>query len=203
MIKNIVFDMGEVLVHFSSHRIVEHLDITEEDKELIIQNVFKSKYWALTDFCISHKEAFEYMKGNLPERLHKIALDCAINWYRPEYLMPRMLDIVKELKDLGYHLYLLSNAGTNQELYWSQMPYKQYFDGKLISAEEKTWKPCPEIFQKFFKKFDLAPEECLFIDDLKENIASGLLLGMDGIVFKNPEDLRIELNKFGVKIKHD
>lgn len=195
--------MGQVLVDFSSHRIVENRGLSEEDKELIIKYVFKSKYWPLTDFCISHEEAFEYMKKDLPERLHKIALDCAINWYRPEFMIPGMLDVVKELKEMGYNLYLLSNAGLNQELYWSQMPHKQYFEGKLISAEEKVWKPCPEIFDIFFKRFNLKPEECLFVDDLKENVGAAFLRGMDGIVFKNSEDLRIELNKFGVNIKHD
>lgn len=195
--------MGEVLVHFSSTRILEDLDISKEDKELIRKYVFKSKYWALTDFCMTHVEAFQYMKKDLPERLHEIALDKAINWYRPEFLVEGMLDVVKELKENGYKLYLLSNAGTNQESFWSQMPYKKYFEGKLISADEKTWKPCPEIYKKFFAKFDLKPEECLFIDDLKENLGAAFMLGMDGIVFRGAEDLRKELSKLGVKVKHD
>lgn len=201
MIKNIVFDMGGVLVQFKSKDLVKDLPISEEDKDLIVKYVFDSKYWALTDFGMPHVEAFEYMKKDLPKRLHEIALDRALNWYKPEFLVEGMTELVKEIKDLGYNIYLLSNAGTNQESFWSKMPCKQYFDGKLISADVKLWKPRPEIYQKFFDKFNLKPEECLFIDDLKDNVGTALLNGMDGIVFKNPKDLRVDLNKFGIKVK--
>ena len=95
-----------------------------------------------------------------------------------------MADLARELKALGYPLYLLSNAGTNQKDYWPLIPGSECFDGRLISADVRLLKPEPEIYRLLYETFSLKPEECFFIDDAPGNIEGAFETGMPGFVFR-------------------
>ena len=68
------------------------------------------------------------------------------------------------------------------------MPGAEYFDGMLISAEEKLVKPDPAIYERLFSRFHLRPEECFFIDDLPANIEAARRCGMDGYCFTDGDE---------------
>ena len=109
------------------------------------------------------------------------------------------VQILKELKEKGYRLYAISNW--NAELYQQTIddyPFLQWFDGKLISGEEKLIKPGEKIFQLLLQRFQINPSQALFIDDNKENITTAKKLGISSIQFTNAEALRKELTTQGI-----
>lgn len=98
--------------------------------------------------------------------------------------IPQTVRFIDELKETDAHIYLLSNASTYFAEWFSDSDVLKKFDGIVFSAPLKMAKPEPGIYRYLFETFQLVPEECFFIDDLKENIEAGRSLGMDGIIFK-------------------
>ena len=120
--------------------------------------------------------------------------------YMPPF--PETCELIKELKQNGYNIYLLSNATPRFFDRYLEVPAFKYFDGFFISALYKMLKPNREIYEAFCNKFSLKPEECFFIDDLAANIEGAKKFGMQGFVFEAPDTtkLRTALKEAGVNI---
>lgn len=204
MIRNIVFDMGNVLIHWCPAVFAERLGVPEEDRPLLIREVFDSVEWVQLDRgSISMEEGVAAMCGRLPERLHGVARELAVNWWK-DCLMPveGMEDLIRELKGLGYGVYLLSNAKEDLPDYFNRIPGSQYFDGKIVSADWKLLKPQHEIYEALFREYGLPPVTCFFIDDLSVNIEGARNVGMPGAVFDGDMDaLRRALRAAGVPVR--
>ena len=172
------------------------------NRELLYREIYQSLEWARMDRgSLTDREAAESMCSRLPERLHSQVHRLVDQWDRPILPVEGMAELIKELKQAGYGIYLLSNASHRQHSYWERVPGKEYFDGTLISADEKLVKPQPEIYERLFVKFSLKPEECLFIDDSIMNIEGAYCCGMPGIVFHNdPEELRRKMKELGIRL---
>ena len=201
MIRNIVFDMGQVLVRFDPEYFIDREGITDpEDRKLIINELFLSVEWAQMDSGIlTEKTAEPTILQRFPERLHESVRQLLYNWVYPREPIPGMEDIVKKLKEAGYGIYLLSNASVAQHDYWPQIPVSRYFDGKLISCDVRTVKPCTRIYELFTVKFGLNPEECIFIDDSTANVAAAIACGWQGIVFHGDADeLKRKMSEKGI-----
>ena len=184
MIENIVFDMGNVLVLFDPELFMDRLSVAEADRPLLRREVFRSLEWAQMDRgSLTDEEAVPLMCGRLPARLHETARQLVLNWDQPILEIEGSFELVRELKELGYGLYLLSNASVRQHEYWERVRAKQYFDGTLISADVGILKPQPEMYSLFFETFSLRPESCFFIDDNNYNIEGSLNSGMPGAIF--------------------
>ena len=200
MIRHIVFDMGQVLVQFSAGLFSERLRLSAEDAELIRREVLTTVEWVCMDRgTISDDDALARMCARLPQRLHDTAAYLVRRWNDPIVPVPGMADVARDLKAAGYDLYLLSNAATRQHTYWHDIPGSEYFSGTFISADYHLLKPEDAIYQAFFKKFGLKPEECLFIDDSAPNIEASENAGMAGIVFHgDAARLRRQLAERGI-----
>lgn len=200
MIRHIVFDMGQVLVQFSAGLFSERLRLSAEDAELIRREVLTTVEWVRMDRgTISDDDALERMCARLPQRLHDTAAYLVRRWNDPIVPVPGMADVARDLKAAGYDLYLLSNAATRQHTYWHDIPGSEYFSGTFISADHHLLKPEDAIYQAFFQKFGLKPEECLFIDDSAANIEASENAGMAGIVFHgDAARLRRQLAEHGI-----
>lgn len=200
MIRHIVFDMGQVLVQFSVGLFSERLRLSAEDAELIRREVLTTVEWVRMDRgTISDDDALARMCARLPQRLHDTAAYLVRRWNDPIAPVPGMADVARDLKAAGYDLYLLSNAATRQHTYWHDIPGSEYFSGTFISADYHLLKPEDAIYQAFFKKFGLKPEECLFIDDSAPNIEASENAGMAGIVFHgDAARLRRQLAERGI-----
>lgn len=200
MIRHIVFDMGQVLVQFSAGLFSERLRLSAEDAELIRREVLTTVEWVRMDRgTISDDDALARMCARLPQRLHDTAAYLVRRWNDPIVPVPGMADVARDLKAAGYDLYLLSNAATRQHTYWHDIPGNEYFSGTFISADYHLLKPEDAIYQAFFKKFGLKPEECLFIDDSAPNIEASENAGMAGIVFHgDAARLRRQLAERGI-----
>ena len=202
MIRNIVFDMGNVLLRFDRDFFLDAVGVQDADRRLLLNNVYLSVEWARMDRgSMTEAEAAESMCRRLPQRLHETAHLLVDRWDRPILPVPGMEQLIADLKQAGYHVYLLSNASCRQHEYWPRVPGSQYFDGTLISADVKLVKPEAEIYRLLYKTFGLKPEECLFIDDATQNIEGAERTGMPGIVFHgDAAELRREMKGFGISL---
>ncbi len=203
MIRNIVFDMGNVLIRFDPSLFIEREGITDpEDRKLILDELFNSVEWAQMDRGIlEEKTAEPFILERFPERLHPAVSNLLHRWAIPGDEFTGMRELVADLKNAGYGLFLLSNASTAQHRYWPLFPVSRYFDGKLVSCDVKVVKPMREIYQIFTDRFLLDPEECLFIDDAPANVAAAITCGWNGIVFhQDANQLRRKMRQFGIRI---
>ena len=203
MIRNIILDMGNVLIHWCPERFVERYGLSEEDRALVLQEVFTSVEWIQLDRgIISFEEGIGTMCRRLPERLHTAARELTLDWWR-DCLFPveGMGELVRELKGLGYGIYLLSNAKADLPLYFDRIPGSECFDGRIVSADWKLLKPQPEIYELLLRQFGLKAEECFFADDLFINVEAALLVGMSGTIFWGAKELRRALIEAGVPVK--
>ena len=202
MIKNIIFDMGNVLLKFDRNYFLDAVGVKPADRRTLMNNVYLSLEWAKMDRgSMTEAEAAASMCSRLPERLHEQAHLLVDRWDRPILPVEGMASLVRELKAAGFGIYLLSNSSYRQHEYWPRIPGSEYFDGTLISADVKYVKPEPEIYRLLYKKYGLIPEECVFIDDSAANIEGAERTGMPGIVFHgDAAELREKLRGFGVKL---
>ncbi len=202
MIKNFVFDMGEVLIHFDIRAFADRYDITEEDKELVLREVFwGNANWSLNDWGrIDEAEVARRACERLPKHLHEAAWGLATRWFDPLIPVEGMADLVRRVKKAGYGVYLLSNAGVRHSEYWNKIPGSEYFDGIVVSAYEKLVKPQPEIYKVLLERFKLVPEECLFVDDREINLAGAAICGMQSVAFRSAEDFEKSLRELGIVV---
>ena len=202
MIRNILFDMGNVLLRFDRQVFLDRLTVTEEEKQLLLQEVFLSPEWVEMDRGTLREETAEpIMCSRLPSHLHEAVHQLTSCWDQPILPMEGMARLVEELKEAGYGMYLLSNASVQQHAYWPRVPGSELFDGTLISADEGIMKPQRSIYLLCLDRFGLKAEECFFIDDVPANIAGAKECGISGAVFHGDADiLREDLRKAGIRI---
>ena len=203
MIRNMIFDMGNVLIVFDPNQFMDNEGIREpEDRQLVMRELFHNVEWAQMDLGVLTEETAEpLVMKRIPDRLkrqvHKL-LHC---WWAKRSIIEGMEALVKELKENGYSLYLLSNASVSQHIYWPKFEMSKQFDGKMISCDLGIVKPNPEIYRRFTEKFGLKPEECLFVDDLPANVAAAISCGWKGIVFQgSAADLRQRMRLENIRI---
>jgi putative hydrolase of the HAD superfamily len=108
---------------------------------------------------------------------------------------------VREIKALGYGVYLCSNATSTANEYFPRIPGSECFEGTVFSADVKLLKPQHEIYELMFETFGLKPDECFFIDDSPTNVDGAYAVGMSGAVFQNDMvRLRTALRTAGIPV---
>ena len=202
MIKNILFDMGNVLIRSDRNLFLYRLHISAQDKTLLYREIFASVEWAQMDRGTKTEEtALQSICQRIPERLHGAAEEMVFRWDEPLIPIPGMYELVEELKEKGYGIYLLSNASRRQHTYWPRIKASKLFDGTYISADVNVVKPQPEIYRGCLEIFGLKAEESFFIDDVGANIEGALFCGLRGAVFHGDVALlRRDLRAAGVDV---
>ena len=189
MIKNIVFDMGQVLVSYVGNLVCQIYIEDEQERKDVSTSVFASPEWVLLDMGVMpEEEALKKMQERLDtERKREQAEWCFWHWH--EYNMkPKegMEELVRWLKSMGYGIYLCSNASVRLlKCYKEVIPAIDCFDGILFSEEVQCLKPQKEMYGHLFDRFHLKPEECFFVDDLNLNIEGARRCGMEGYCFED------------------
>ena len=154
MIRHIIFDMGNVLLRFDRELFLDRMGATGETRELLRREVFDSDDWLGMDRGEHDEpEAAQKMCARLPEELHGAARELVLNWDQPIIPVAGMAQLVAELKEKGYGIWLLSNASRRQHEYWPRCPGSDLFDGTLISADEGIMKPQREIYELCLERF--------------------------------------------------
>lgn len=201
MIRNIVFDMGQVLIHWSPDMFLDRYDLTDGDRLLLKRELFASIEWVQLDHgTITEEQAIRQICSRLPESLHGIARELVAAWWiGPFSPMEGMEALIRELDGMGYGIYVLSNAGLPLRQYWPRLPGADCFRGVIVSAEEKLLKPQKEIFRTLTERYRLNPSECVFIDDLPANCEGAVFAGLHGCVFRGDAVLlRKNLRQLGI-----
>ena len=202
MIKNIIFDMGNVLIYFDRGVFLDRVGLTDPaDRELLLREVYLSLEWSMMDRgSLTDEQAADIIAARVPERLAKTVHRLVNEWDRPILPVPGMEKLVRELKGNGYGIYLLSNASYHQHDYWPLVPGQELFDGTMISADVHLVKPQPEIYELMCRTYSLRKEECVFIDDSTPNAEGAHFVGMHAIVFHDDvTELRRKLRELGVR----
>lgn len=185
MIKNIVFDMGQVLIHWTAQQMVSYLELPDADAVLVERELFRNVEWVQLDRgVISEEDAIASICKRLPEHLHQGVRKLITGWWTwPMVPVAGMAELVRELKSMGYGIYLLSNASSHLHEYFHRIPGAECFEGKVVSGDWKLLKPQAEIYHALYSKFNLNPEECVFIDDAPANAEGAIRTGMQSLVF--------------------
>ena len=202
MIGTIVFDMGQVLIHWNADMFLDRYDLTEDDRTQLKRDLFATVEWVRLDRgSITEEEAMEIFRARLPERLHRAAEDIVCRWWVPPLTpMEGMEALVRELDRNGYGIYVLSNAGLPLRRYWPRLPGADCFRGVLVSAEEKLLKPQKEIYERLLTRYGLEAGSCVFIDDLPANCEGAVNAGMHGCIFRGDVKLlRKDLRRMGIR----
>lgn len=202
MIKNIVLDVGKVLVQWEPKEAMCKLGFTETEIEAINEAVFVSGKWGETDRgTLSDEEYLELFCENAvfyKEQIHTLwdNINLAI------WQFPYVKNWIRSMKAAGYRVYILSNYGkhTYDKTREDSLDFLSLVDGAIFSYEVKVIKPDAAIYQALCKKYNLLPEECVFLDDLPANIEGAKAIGMQGIVFTGLDEALEELKKVGVEL---
>lgn len=184
MLKNIVFDLGNVLVSFDPESILAHFVKEEEMRPLLRREVFNSIEWVMLDRgSISFDDAIRRIEAKLPSNLRTYVKDLILNWQESMIQFPESLDLLRDLKAAGVPLYLLSNISRQYRSYAHTIEAVAYMNDVFISSEHELIKPDPAIFLKAAGQFGIKPEESLFIDDVAANAEGAIRAGFSGLVY--------------------
>ncbi|MBQ7736198.1 MAG: HAD family phosphatase [Oscillospiraceae bacterium] len=203
MIKNVLFDMGSVLVVFDPKEFLRRMGPDDPaDRTLLMQELFHSWEWiALDRGALTEAQFIDIVKARTPERLHEAVERLVLHWDDDLLQVEGMEPLVRELSEAGYQLYLLTNAGPRHHEYWPRFSVARYFPADHIyrSCDYLTLKPEREFYEGALARFALDRKECVFIDDSTPNAEAAVRLGLDSIVFQgDAEHLRGKLAEKGV-----
>lgn len=181
-IKNVVFDMGNVLMLFDGPYFSAQFTESETDAAALQRALFGSPAWNLLDSgTISYNTMLRVARAHLDERLWPNLEACFAGWAAYSTPIEQTNALAAELKREGYGIYLLSNAGTRIHDQLSHMPAWGLMDGAVVSGEERLMKPDPAIYQLLCERYGLLAEECLFVDDNADNCEGARVAGMRSV----------------------
>ena len=196
MIKAVVFDIGNVLTDFSWKEMYQEKGLAGENLDRVAKATVLSPVWCELDRGIlSYEElldAFVALDGEMESEIRRVLADTHGLVTGREYATPWICS----LKERGLKVYVLSNFGEKVIKDCADaLGFLPYTDGGIISYKEHLIKPAPEIYQLLLSRYALKAEECVFIDDLQENIEAARQQGIHGIVFESYERAVEELNR--------
>ncbi len=195
MIKNIVFDMGNVLFTYNPKAYVQSIISDKSIADSVLKELFHEQEWIEIDNgLMTEEQALVHIKKRIPqyEKEVQFAMD---HWHESLTPIEGMVGIIERLKVNGYQIYLLSNTSMRFYEYYENHPIFKLFDGLLISAKEKLLKPDTAIFHRLLEMFSLKAEECIFIDDMYPNVDAAISVGFKGYHFDNPKSFLTYLHK--------
>lgn len=205
MIRNIIFDVGKVLVDYDPSAYLKAYDFTPEEESAIYRVIFAAPVWDDLDRGVKPVSQIreECAAQVIPE--YRDDLRHAFDQYSPsltklDYAIPW----IEELKGRGFHVYYLSNySDWMVEKSRPALDFLPYTDGGLFSYEVKQIKPEAEIFYSLIARFPaIVPEESVFLDDKEPNVRTAVRLGFRGIVFRDYEQGTAELERILSEQEH-
>lgn len=191
MIKNIVFDLGNVILKDKPSVVLNNIKINNEECE-IIKNTFFSNWDELDLGNVTIEEHLE--NCNMPINIEKFK-EILIEYYKYRAFNEEVVKLMKELKKNNYKIYILSNNNKQAYEYLLKLPIFKCVDGWVVSCDHHIMKPNKKLYEILFDTYNLNPAESFFIDDKKENIHMARILGMNGYVLDYKRDGINELIK--------
>lgn len=183
-LRNLVLDMGNVLLGWEPRAFALRAAGGETDAEALYQALFAGPEWARHDAGqISEGAVLRAALARTPARLRPAMRLLFERW--PEWMppVPGADRLMQAARAAGLRLYLLSNAGTRFPEALTARGLFPPFDGMMVSAHERLSKPDPRLYRLLCGRFGLQAADCLFVDDLAENVGAARSVGMLGHVF--------------------
>lgn len=204
-INTIIFDLGNVLIEWNPERVFNdsYFD-SEEKRQYFLTNICTMDWNEQQDAGRSIVEATQLLIQEFPDWEQPIR-DYYGRW--TEMLggpIRGSVEIFRALKDSGsYKLYALTNwqAGLF-DIALVRYNFLHWFDGRVVSGEERMRKPAPEFYQRLLDRYAVDPSKALFIDDNLRNIKAAEALGITSILFTSPQQLREELEDLNILSLH-
>ena len=184
--KKLIFDCGGVLVNFSPAQMVACVHPQNQaDAALLHEIIFRD--WAALDAGSTDYD--QYVRKTLdllPQKYREAARAVLYRW--PEIIEPMdgMPEIMKQLYEKGYEMYILSNAPTVFSAYKENFYFAPYIRGFVFSADIRMVKPDRKIYRHLLEQFSLKAEECIFFDDREDNIEAARMCGMEAVRIIDP-----------------
>lgn len=195
-IKNVIFDIGNVLIDFCWRDHMVSLGFSGECIAMLTETMINSPLWDELDMGLrSHEDIIADMKAAAPQ--YAAQIDGFFG--KPEGLIrmrPRSVPWLSGLKERGYGVYLLSNYPKWMFEIHSQMyDFMPYIDGKLVSSYVNLMKPDHAVYRMLLEKYSLKAEECAFVDDRPLNTAAAEELGIRSVTYVDAQQAESELEK--------
>ena len=196
--KNLVFDMGNVLIEWNSEKILKAITEDIHLQDLLKKEVFETGLWVETDEGVkTREEVIEIVTGKLGEDYRNEITQLLRYWYKYADVFTKVQDRIIELSKSDYSIYILSNtAFTFYDLVKEgYLPATSVAKGMVLSCEEKVLKPDEKIYNILLERYNLDPHDTMFFDDLPENIWGAARCGINGFVVENESELLTYLDK--------
>jgi 2-haloacid dehalogenase len=199
-VNTIIFDLGGVLIDWNPAYVFDRLITDDEKRNHFFANICTPAWNEEQDAGRSLQEATQLLVDQYPEWQEQIEA----YYGRWEEMLGgpihETVDIFRELKESNqYRFYALTNWSA--ELFpvaLRKYDFLHWFDGRLVSGEEKTRKPFPEFYQLLLDRFQINKKEAVFIDDNLRNAEAAETLGIPTIRFENAAQLRAALQEKGI-----
>jgi 2-haloacid dehalogenase len=199
-INTIIFDLGAVLIDWNQRHLYRKIFKTEAEIEWFLANVCTSEWNEEQDAGRPFEEAVKIQTALFPQ----FAAEIEAFWKRWPEMMAGSIDGTVKIFDAlkaknQYKFYALTNwSAETFPIALNRFEFFKWFDGIVVSGEEKTRKPFTEFYQVLFDRYQVNPAEALFIDDSLRNIEAGQKLGLNTIHFQSSEQLKNDLVKLGM-----
>ncbi len=200
MYKNIIFDLGGVVVDFNPREfLVDHF-MNEKLEDALYAITFGSEEWLEIDAGLLSREEGERIMRQKGAELHRaFEVDVILDdWYDMLRTQNEVLQLIKRLKQRGYSIYYLSNISHDVLAMLRQRKFWKLFDGGVASCKVAVTKPDPRIYQALLKRYGLSATESVFVDDNESNAAAATQVSITGIPFKNVRTLQRALMGLGI-----
>lgn len=200
MIKNIIFDFGGVLLDWNPRYLYKSYFNNDEEMEHFLADICNGEWNIKQDAGRPFAEAVKELQAKFPEYAEVIQM-YDDDWEKMlKCELPESIDLLKELKSMGYGIYGLTNWSAEKIGYaFANYSFFSLFDGIVVSGVEKVVKPDRKIYEILLERYSLKPGECVFIDDNQDNVDMAKVLGINAIRFDNignvKEHLETLLNK--------
>ena len=184
MIRNVIFDFGQVLIRFDGKQITAQTVRNAKEADRVAEVFFDRIYWDRIDTGeLTGETMIAEAKERLPEKFHAFLPEIFYTWiYRVPYV-DGMEEVVDSLRQKGIRLFLLSNAGHYLATHHDHFSILKGFEACLFSAPLGLLKPGREIYAHICETYGLNPKETLFIDDNAANIEGARAYGIQGYLF--------------------
>lgn len=196
--KNLVFDMGNVLIEWNSEKILQAITDDRKLQNLLRKEVFETGLWVQTDEGVkTREEMIEIVTAKIGEEYRNEITQLSRYWYKYVDVYTKVQDRIIELSKNDYNIYILSNtAYTFYDLVKEgYLPVTSIAKGIVLSCEERVLKPNEKIYNILLERYNLDPHNTMFFDDLPENIWGAARCGINGFVVENESELLTYLDK--------
>lgn len=196
----IIFDLGMVLIDWNPYHLYRQLFNSDDEIKTFLDTICTMDWNEEQDMGRSLAEGTELLVNQYPE--HEANIRAYYSRWEEMLGGPieGTLQIFNQLKaSEKYKLYALSNwSAETFGIAQARYDFLNEFDGVVISGVEKMRKPFPEFYHLLLNRYQLKPEECLFIDDNLRNVLAAKQIGIDSIHFTAAPELKQQLIKRGV-----